>query len=398
MKKIYTLLVLWMAAGAVLADPITGVQPASLDQPRIFLQVRRGPGGPALSVKVEKEQTAAIEAFLDTGASGIVIADSTAKALKLKSEQMGGKKATYEDVGVGGSEEFGVSEPLWISVAPYSSNTDGDNDADYSRPIGPMRTQLKPGGGLLDMLTGGMDILGMPGMQGRVIVMDCRPVAKMDKIKTSLVMAGDRSIPATARTVPLTYVSFARFTRVAPAGAAGPVMAANPMIGPDPFKAGDRSSAVAGTYKGKAVRMTMLLDTGAACSMISVKKAAELGITYAADGTTLMGVPAKEQFSLDVGGIGGTKKSTGFYLDLLTLPAKSGEPIVYAKAPMLVSDVTVVDPKTKQSFTLDGVFGMNFLVASANISGGLLPDVDKVVDGPFQFVVVDHARAILGVK
>jgi hypothetical protein len=248
------------------------------------------------------------------------------------------------------------------------------------------------------MLTGGTDVAGMPMMRGRVMVMDCRPVAKMDKIKTSLVMPGDRSIPATPRTVPLTYVSFARFTRITPRGAPGPALAANPMIGPDPFQPGDRNPAVAARYKGKSARMTMLLDTGAACSRISTSKAAELGVTYADDGKTLLGVPVKEQFSLDVGGIGGTKKSTGFYLDILALPAKSGEPIVYAKAPLLVSDITVVDPATNKSFTLDGVFGMNFLVASANISGGLLPDIDKIVDGPFQFVVIDHARAILGVK
>jgi hypothetical protein len=142
----------------------------------------------------------------------------------------------------------------------------------------------------------------------------------------------------------------------------------------------------------------MLLDTGAACSMISKKKAAELGVTYGPDGDTLTGVPAKEQFSLDVGGIGGSKRSTGFYLDVLALPAKAGQPVVYAKAPVLVSDVTVADPATGKTFTLDGVFGMNFLVASANVTGGLLPDLDKVVDGPFQFVVIDHAHATLGLK
>ena len=246
-------------------------------------------------------------------------------------------------------------------------------------------------------MTGGTDIAGMPVMVGRVMVMDCRPVAKMDKIKTSLVLPGDQSIPPVTRTVPLTYVSFARFSRVTPAGSAGPAMAANPMIGPDPFK-GEASGSVVAGYKGKSAVLTMLLDTGSACSMISVKKAAELGIKYGEDGATLLGVPAEEQFSLEVGGIGGSKKSTGFYLDMLTLPAKVGEPIVYAKAPVLVSDVTVVDPATSKPFTLDGVFGMNFLVASANISGGVLPDVDKIVDGPFQFVVIDHARATLGVK
>lgn len=379
-------------------EEITGVQPASLDQPRIFMEVRRQANGQPLVVKVDKEQTGAIEAFLDTGASGIVISHSTAEGLKIQGTQLrGGGVVKYEDVGVGGSEEFGVSEPLWVSLAPYSSNTDGDNEGAYSRPAGPMRMQLKPSGGLLDQLMGGLDIAGMPVMVGKVVVMDCRPLAKMDKIKTWVVMPGDRSIPQTTRSVPLTYVSFARFTKVSPAGAPGPVVAANPMIGPDPFK-GTGGAGVTVKYKGRSKTLTMLLDTGAACSMISVKRAAELGVTYAADGTTLVGVPAKEQFSLDVGGIGGSKKSTGFYLDVLMLPAKAGQPVTYVKAPVLVSDVTVADAKTGEKFTLDGVFGMNFLVASANITGGLLPDIGEVVNGPFEFVVIDHAHGVMGLK
>src|SRR4051812_43885977 len=99
------------------ADEITGVQPASLDQPRIFMQVRRTSNGPALAVKVDKEQTAAIEAFLDTGASGVVIADSTAKGLNIDSQKTPrGEAVTYEDVGVAGAEQFKVSEPLWVSL------------------------------------------------------------------------------------------------------------------------------------------------------------------------------------------------------------------------------------------------------------------------------------------
>ena len=380
-------------------EPIVGIQPASLDQPRIFMEVRRSATSPPLIAKVDNEQGGAIEAFLDTGASGIVIADSTAKGLKITSLKTATNQAVkYEDVGVGGSEQFNVAEPLYVSFAPYSSQTDGDNESAYCRPSGPLRAQLKAAGGILDQLTGGTDIAGMPAMVGRVIVMDCRPLAKMDKIKTSLLLPGDSSIPQTNRAVPLTYVSFARFTKVSPPGAPGPSMAANPMIGPDPFTARPSAKPVIISYSGKSTSLTMLLDTGSTCSMISVKKAAELGIKYAEDGTTLIGAPAQEQFSLDVGGIGGSKKSTGFYLDVLRLPAKAGEPIVYAKAPVLVSDITVVDPATSKPFTLDGVFGMNFLVASANISGGVAADIDKVVDGPFQFVVIDHAHATLAVK
>ena len=64
---------------------------------------------------------------------------------------------------------------------------------------------------------------------------------------------------------------------------------------------------------------------------------------------------------------------------------------------MLVNDISVIDPKTHEQFTLDGVFGMNFLVASANVTGGLLPDIGNMTEGPFTMIVIDHARGFLGV-
>ena len=52
--------------------------------------------------------------------------------------------------------------------------------------------------------------------------------------------------------------------------------------------------------------------------------------------------------------------------------------------PCLTSrDITVTDPATKQRVTLDGVFGMNFLVASAHVTEGLMPDIGKLTEGPF---------------
>jgi hypothetical protein len=392
------LVILIFASHNRAAEPITGVAPAALDQPRVYLQIARAVKGPALVARANDQKTSAVEAFLDTGASGIVLASNTATALGIKAEQSASRSpVSYEDVGVAGTEKFAVSEPLFLSLADYSSDIDGDT-ASYGKPIGPFLFQLKPNGDQLDAFTGGTDIVGMPAMQNRVIVMDPRGLAKLDKIKTSLLPPGDRAIPRVSRTVPLTYVSFARFGRIMPAGSPRPASTANPMIGPDPFQPTDRASPVRVAYHGKSATLTMLLDTGSACSIISTEKAKQLGVTYADDGSTLLGVAKSEQFSLPVGGIGGIKTSTGFYLDLLMLPAKTGDPIIYAKAPLLVSDITVVDSKTQKSFTLDGVFGMNFLVASASLTAGALPDIDKVVAGPFEMIVIDHSRHTLGVK
>lgn len=169
------------------------------------------------------------------------------------------------------------------------------------------------------------------------------------------------------------------------------------MIGPNPFKPNDPARPVVVRFGNKTAKLTMLLDTGAVCSMISRKHAAQLGVKYSSDGKKLLGVPEKQQFTLTIGGIGGNKSAVGFYLDHLTLPvAKDEQPIVYGKAPVLVSDISLVDPQTQQTFTLDGVFGMNFLVASANVTGGLLPDIGQLTEGPFTTIVVDHSRGFLG--
>jgi hypothetical protein len=217
-------------------------------------------------------------------------------------------------------------------------------------------------------------------------------------LRTTLLLPDDARIPKTKIHVPLTYVSFDRFTRCT-AGAAPPTTAANPLIGPNPFKPAEGGKPVFARYNSKTVKMTMLLDTGAVCSMISRKQAEALGVKYSADEKKLIGVPEKEQFSLTVGGIGGNKSAVGFYLDRLALPTMNGEPpLIYGKAPVLVNDISVMDPKTNETFTLDGVFGMNFLVASANVTGGLMPDLGNLTEGPFTMIVIDHSRKFLGLN
>ena len=380
------------------ADDIVGVQPAALDQPRIYLNLRRSQTAEPFVAKADGQSQAAIEAFLDTGASALVLSDESFKALGVNKQSLQDAKVVeYEEVGVGGSEKCFVSEPIFFSFAPYSSTTDGDNPNSYSAPAGPVRAELRPSGGFLEMFTGGLDVAGMPVMASKVVVIDPKPLNTFtDKLRTTIVAADDARIPKVTRHVPLCYVSFDRFARVTATGSP-PTTSGNPMIGPDPFKPHDPARPVVARYGNKTAKLTMLLDTGAVCSMISRKHAALLGVKYSADEKKLLGVPEKQQFTLTIGGIGGNKSAVGFYVDHLTLPvAKDEQPIVYGKAPVLVSDISLVDPQTQQTFTLDGVFGMNFLVASANVTGGLLPDIGQLTEGPFTTIVVDHSRGFLG--
>jgi hypothetical protein len=364
-------------------DTYEGVQAAALDQPRIYFNLRRTPGGKPLQTE-DPEPLMGVEAFLDTGASGIVVSDDTAK--KLKVARIEGAK--FQDVGVGGNDFFGVSEPLYVALADYP-HADQENIVYYSKPVGPFRMQLRAGGGLLDLLSPGMDVLGMPVISGKVVVLDPTGLAKFEKIETAVYAPGDKKIPKTSRHIPLTIVPFDRFTRIDPPGAERPTLVGNPMIGPNPFAPRDARKGVVVSYKGKSVSGTFLLDTGAATSMISSRLTQKLGVN-------LDQIPKAEQFSLAVGGIGGARESTGIYFDKLELPTMEGS-ISFTGAPLLVADISMQDADGK-TYTLDGVLGMNYLVASVEIAGGLLPDIGKMVDGPFKSIVIDLKNNELGLE
>jgi hypothetical protein len=395
------------------AADIEGVLPASMDQPRIYLAVSREAKGEPLTAKAgkddavlakllghkpgEAEPVFAVEAFLDTGASGVMLAEATAASLGVQKLSLQGKPVTYYDVGVAGREAFGVAEPLFFRVADYSGNSTGQNINAYQPAGGRMSAKIRGGGGMLEQLVGAIDIAGTPLMAGKVMVVDCRPLAKMDKLRTQLLPAGDKSIPGVDVVVPLTYVDFDRFTTIEPGNAQRPTTATNPLIGPNPFDRADKATSVTVTFGGKSAKLSMLLDTGAAASMISTDVAKSIGVQIDASGK-LTNIPAKEQFTLPIGGVGGTKDVHGFYLDTLQLPVVRGEPIRYLKCPVLVQDISVTDAATGEKFTLAGIFGMNYLVASANVSTGLGAGVDEIHDGAFSFFTVDSTKKVMGLK
>src|SRR5258708_1847340 len=74
----------------------------------------------------------------------------------------------------------------------------------------------------------------------------------------------------------------------------------------------------------------------------------------------------------------------------MTLPTIEGQGIRYVKAPVMVLNVSVEDPITHQTLTLDGDFGMNYLEISFN------PDTFAISSGPFNWVVFDQPHGLLG--
>jgi hypothetical protein len=285
------LFALLATVGIALGEDIDGVQPAALDQPRINLVVRRAEGAQPLAGSSGEFN---VEAFLDTGAGSIDFSPHTAELLGIPREMVGKAEARFEDVGVGGASQFAVSQPIFISIAPMAPNVDTDQkDAiamTYGQTVGPVRAEIGPLSSGMDFLTelavGDLDVAGMPVMRGKIVVMDPRDVNAMtDKIRTYVYDAkrdaNNPGIPKTSEHVKLTYVSFAGFTKVSPSGAKAPEIGWNPMVGPNPFAVGaDRTPGVGWVNGGKSGSGTWLLDTGSAVSMISVKKAAELGVTY----------------------------------------------------------------------------------------------------------------------
>jgi len=406
------------------AEPIVieGVLPAALDQPRIFLAISKNATSDPLVTKGEsmesmladllgdegdaKESSEAfqIEAFLDTGASGVMLSKITADALGLApATAKDGTALKYFDIGVAGEEEFGVSDPLFLRMCDYGNVETGDKLERYSKPMGPTRIKIRAEGGMLDELIGGIDIVGMPAMRENVVVLDARlltgletrALEDMGRIETKLLAPNDPSIPKSEVQIKLTLVNFDRFTRHIPEDFETANTFDNPMVGPNPFDPSDQSAPIVLTHGDKSTHTTMLLDTGAASSMISESTARELGITIDESGA-LTNIPAAEQFSLPIGGIGGMKTVPGFYVDAMVLPAIKGESIRYVKVPMLVLDISVHDQKTGEDYTLGGVLGMNLFVGSASIDMMSSLGPDEMRGGAFDFIVIDHMQKQLG--
>src|SRR5258706_7006832 len=162
-----------LEARRLLSTPydIEGTQPFSIDQPFVNAFVRRTADGAPLTAT---DGTFNItDAFLDTGTSTIVLSQGTWQALGINESTYNGHVVTYSDVGVGGSQDFSVSEPLYLALAPWpGDDTQLDNintyQTYYDQRYGPYRIQLnrEP----TDEINGPLDIFGMPVLQNKVMV------------------------------------------------------------------------------------------------------------------------------------------------------------------------------------------------------------------------------------
>ena len=401
-----------------LAVTIEGALTASIDQPQIYAALRL-PGetdpiqASGTDIFGQPVDTFTIQAFFDTGASGVLISHETAEAFALQRLP----DITFEDVGVGGAEEFDVSTELFVHLATFGGDTTLiDNLASfstiYNQQFGQLRGQISEPS--TNPLLGGLDVFGMPLFAAKNVVMDMRAANEITgNIVTSVNNSGVAvlGLPAPDLRVATSYGDFARFTQVLQTSTQtnvdpsvfGPTLSHNPFIGPDPnAPAGSSVPGITTMLNGTSQTGSWLLDTGASASILSEVLANAHGVRYRAGHEAGSQDPLLEfisngslvpnQFALPIGGVGGTVNVAGFELDKLSVPSIEGESIDYLNAPVLVLDITLFDPLTSDTLTLDGVFGMNNLVASAKIEGGFPTEIRS---GAFDFVSFDEPSGVL---
>ncbi|HEX4792505.1 MAG TPA: hypothetical protein VH370_01870 [Humisphaera sp.] len=405
---------------------IADVQPAALDQPRIHIFLRRNPGDdPLIADDGFGDTSFDIQAFLDTGSSGSILSQETYTGLGITNEQAtdGSGDVFYFDTGIGGDNGFNVSEPLYGAIAPFSPVVDGTDPAQFNTNVGPFRYETNPTPVDDPDLEEPLDIIGMPAIDGKVMVMDPKPVDGIDYMNTYLYPPGtpynagtadtDPGIPPTTYHVQTSRGNFDRFTLIDPPDAERPTTTGNPMIGPDPVSMlegnpPDDTPPISIGMGGLSTTGSFLFDTGAAASFISQSIAGQVGVfykdgTYNSDNPDLVdssGQDIPNQFALQIGGTGGTINVAGFFLDSMTLQTQEGVSIRFLGAPVLVADITVEDPNTGDQLTLDGDFGVNYLVASVSIVQGSdgSADFGDIRNGPFSWVTYDSTTGLIGLE
>ncbi len=385
MMRFLATLTLIAVAGDVCAQEaavvVEGTLEAALGQPMV--QVRLSDGRRVLtgrSTELEQllgeadEVVRSFPAFLDTGAGSFVISRSTAERFGVEAAP----DAVYIEVGLHGEVEMGVSRPYSVALA---GSDGGGGRVEFTALEREARLLLNRSAEapMLQQLAGGVDVVGMPAIQRLVVeIVPTAPKAQPEVealhelLQPPLVLLhqGRPRIAPGDLVVALESMDFNRRRHPKNSGPL-PALASNPVV-----------SGIAIDHAGRSVAGDWLLDTGAASSIISSAHAQRLGLL---DET---GKPAREpDFRLTVTGISGTpREHPGFVVDRVRVPADRSRTIEYRRVHVIVRDV-LVRLDDGRDVTLDGVFGMNLLLASA---AGLHDGVpDKVADAPFKRVWID---------
>jgi hypothetical protein len=303
----------------------------------------------------------------DTGASGCVLSATDAGPDGLDVSIISGE--TYDDVGIGGTETFNISQSTGLILAPIALMATYDpwgNDPDPSE----VRTNYTSYGSYnFQIRQTDPTFIGFYGMSVNIIgtpvlnqyVMHVTPnssgytslIPTVDYLVADLLTEMPSNLPSTGvYRIALKYENYVTATTSVSTST-------NPTIQNVKLVLGEND-----------ITSTWLFDTGASVSMIGRDMAASLGIDLSSDpvtSTTVMGVGNVER-TLD-----------GYHVDKLIVPLASGDELVF-------KDVVIFVPEEgAMPADLSGIFGMNLL----NQSFANTEDFFSMTDSPFSEWYVD---------
>ena len=416
----------------VRALEVEGVQPYALDQPRVPALLRPAGGGDPLTTRSELtgQNIFAFECFLDTGATRITMSRTDRDALGVKST---GK--TVEDWGIGGTQEFELSEPYRLCVGDTSSSmfnpagfqncmtttmqlSRSDKDLLEAMPKG-LSEQLTGGslglgkGSMEGMFTVAMNIIGTPFLENHVAVLDLRPVQATFRLLSGL------SGAASGGTNKPTDLLGGLLQSMASGGAtSGRIAVQIKDVDEDyaqcqlnvPLNMRDVeekpvpvASAPAPFIDDvqlengeKSVEASLLLDTGGGVTIISPDLARKLGLD--------LGEPA---LTAPVMGVGkGTQELKGYWVDRMELPTAEEERLVFRNVPLFVADLRHLDGTLGVNMLVPSLYidmdmqaiGRNPLAILGSMKGGMMPFRRIVLDLPGEKLGLDPVVQARGVS
>ena len=392
----------------VVNSPGWNIPASAIDQPRLSAVLTDGG-----TVITDGGKAVVFDAFADTGASGFVISNLSAlgypaailtpevPSLGLDGVPAGEFVGYFTETGVGGTELGDVTKSLGVmAINGEIGVVTGDNYAAYSGDFadyGEHALWVRRSAGAGEVIevsgtlaaTSPLNVIGMPVISQRVMVMDPTPTMAADifslgLIKTYLLPASDPGIPSTSITL---ATAMRDFTGATPLGETTPAQANNPVV----LDVGVSYTPGGGGPANTVTGQEWLFDPGASSSFVGLQAAWDLGLIP--DGMTIANFLVQHEAAsgivLQIGGIGDAVDAPLLTVDEIRIPiVGTGDDLVWQDVDILVVDVT----------GLAGVFGMNMLIPSLTLDidmndpldyDDLLGLFDSISPGPFDTIVFD---------
>lgn len=320
-------------------------------------------------------------AFVDTGASGMVLshflATSGGASPSFGFTEEEDYIGVFTEVGIGGEELGWVSRPLGVAVLDGVRYAGHEGNLDQFQHYGDFNLWVRQAPGVGEAEYMPVNIVGMPVIGQRVMVMDPTPLAQEDFgfMETYLLPPGEEA-PPTNVTLPLLMRDFSG--EEPPEGETFGSHAKNPLI---------RNVSVGhdGPNGWGAVCGDWLFDTGATSTFISFNKAKLIGlIPPEYDDFDLFVADHEEAGGLVtvVGGIGPNMVSVPILnVDEIRAPTTSGIDLVWQSVDVLIMDIPEL-----AGLDLNGIFGMNLIVPALTLGGN-----EEFSPGVFHRIVFDAA-------